>query len=163
REVGLGSDLIPVGEQAVPQWKLRTVLGTQMTRSMRRRPIGGSFETTIHGIPSKYTTSPTSVSGVWSDRTRSLGVGPPRTSSYAGTCRSPPTVEADRGDPAEDPLSIRLIRLFAIPVIERFDAADHADAAPHHLLRARVPADVVRLARAPREEGQAVLATAEAM
>src|SRR5215831_8004804 len=52
REVGAGHHLIPVGEQAFPQWRLRTVLGTQMTRSMRRSPNGGSFETTTQGISS---------------------------------------------------------------------------------------------------------------
>ena len=47
------------------------------------------------------------------------------------------------------------VERFALPVVELLDPADDADAAPEDLLRAWVPADVVRLARSPREQGQA--------
>ena len=57
--------------------------------------------------------------------------------------------------------SLRSLQLFPVPVVERLDPADHADAAPEDLVRARVPADVVRLARAPRDQRQAILARAE--
>jgi hypothetical protein len=87
REVGAGGQLIPVGEQAGPQRMVRTFLGTQMMRSIRRSPNGGSFETTTHGIPSTSRTSPMVVSRVWRKRTRSLLFVRRRTSSYAGTCR----------------------------------------------------------------------------
>src|SRR5712691_11658349 len=49
------------------------------------------------------------------------------------------------------------------PVVELLDAPDHADAAPEHLLGARVPADVVRLARSPGDQRQPRVAGAEGM
>src|SRR4029450_2787353 len=57
----------------------------------------------------------------------------------------------------------RSIRFFAVPVVKRFDATDDADASPHHLARARVPADVVRLSCAPGEKREAVVTAAKAM
>src|SRR5919197_3814037 len=54
-----------------------------------------------------------------------------------------------------------LVELFAVPVVERLDAADHTDAAPEELARARIPADVVLIARAPRDQLQSALAGAE--
>src|SRR5919204_5582828 len=54
-----------------------------------------------------------------------------------------------------------LVELFAVPVVERLDATDHADAAPEDLARARIPADVVRIACAPRDQLQPAVARAE--
>src|SRR6266550_8915852 len=55
----------------------------------------------------------------------------------------------------------RSFELLALPVVELLDAADHTDAAPEDLLGAWVPADVVRIARAPRDQRQAGVAGAE--
>src|SRR5256885_9475037 len=57
----------------------------------------------------------------------------------------------------------RSLELLALPVVELLDAADYADAAPEDLLGARVPADVVRIARAPRDQRQAGVAGAKRM
>src|SRR5438045_3589624 len=55
----------------------------------------------------------------------------------------------------------RSLELLALPVVELLDAADDADPAPEDLLGAWVPADVVRIARSPGDEGQAGVAGAE--
>src|SRR5256884_5329472 len=55
----------------------------------------------------------------------------------------------------------RSLELFALPVVQRLDAADDADAAPEDLPRARIPADVVRVARAPCDQRQPGVAGSE--
>src|SRR5712691_5401150 len=55
----------------------------------------------------------------------------------------------------------RSLELLALPVVELLDAADDADATPEDLLGAWVPADVVRIARAPGDQCQAGVAGAE--
>src|SRR5690349_11493014 len=56
--------------------------------------------------------------------------------------------------------SVVLDRL-AVEVVEPLDPAAHAEAAPRDLLRARVPAHVVRVARAVDEHFDALRARAE--
>src|SRR5437588_12456143 len=56
--------------------------------------------------------------------------------------------------------SVVLDRL-AVEVVEHLDPADHAEAAPEDLARARVPAHVVRVTRAVDEHRHAVRAGAE--
>src|SRR4029077_2572014 len=59
--------------------------------------------------------------------------------------------------------SVRSLELFAVPVVELLDPSDYVHSPPVDLPRPRVPADVVRLARAPRDEAHTGLACAKRM
>src|SRR6266540_3687309 len=67
-----------------------------------------------------------------------------RFESVRGLCKSPANVAF--------PVQRELRRLFAVPVVELGQTRHQADAAEIDLLRARVPGDVVRLARAVGEQ-----------
>src|SRR5438874_948833 len=54
-----------------------------------------------------------------------------------------------------------LLELLAFPVVELLDPPDHPESPPEHLLRARIPADVVWFPRPPRQEREATFAGPE--
>src|SRR5260221_8316653 len=74
----------------------------------------------------------------------------PRDDSYNGDERSPRA--GDGG---------LLLARFAVPEVERLDTADHTEAAPEDLVRARVPDRVVRTSRPVDQHRQSVRAGLE--
>src|SRR5829696_9784083 len=78
---------------------------------------------------------------------------PPRASPSAASRTSRGTRRATSAQ--RRALGVLLVRL-AVVVLERLDAADHAEPAPEDLVRARVPRHVVRAPRAVDEHGDAV-------
>ena len=79
--------------------------------------------------------------------------------------RQPPAPAARRArpaGPARRPLADPALVLgFAVVVLERFDASDHAEAAPRDLVRARVVTHVVRLSRPVDQHREPVVAGEE--
>src|SRR5829696_7276995 len=83
---------------------------------------------------------------------------PPRASPSAASRTSRGTRRATSAP--RRALGVLLVRL-AVVVLERLDAADHAEPAPEDLVRARVPSHVVRAPRAVGEHRHSLRAGEE--